>query len=80
MQKLSIVLIYAIGLITTTTSALFFSFVFAVAYSDAQFVCPDGNQCSDAESAMLFSVSGVLVALLFTFLCFRVVKNKRPKK
>jgi uncharacterized BrkB/YihY/UPF0761 family membrane protein len=79
MQKLSIVLIYAIGLITTI-SALIFSFAFVVAYSDSQFVCPDGNQCSDAKSTMLFSLSGVLIALLFMFLCFRFVRNKRPKK
>jgi TRAP-type C4-dicarboxylate transport system permease small subunit len=45
--------------------ALFIGFI---GWADTQYVCPDGNQCSDATSTMWLSLAMVFTLLLAAFL------------
>ena len=58
-------------------SAWFFGIFGFAAAGDAWYVCPDGNQCSDAIRTLLFSTTVVVFFLTASFLLLRSHLSKR---
>jgi hypothetical protein len=57
--------------------ACIFGLLMAVALSDARYVCPDGNQCSDVVTTALFAGTLMLAFLVAAFFGFRRLRASR---
>jgi hypothetical protein len=63
------------GSIVSLLVATTYVVVGLAAWADAQEVCPDSNQCSDARSAMWFSAIVVLVSFVVCAVTIRILSR-----